>query len=82
MAIRKADLIKYKVQDSGDDPCTECTVTGNSPIVIAGKPYCLWCALRAACGWMETVPGYDRASDLGIFRVPKSRLLYPQHLID
>lgn len=52
MAIRKADLIKYKVQDSGDDPCTECTVTGNSPIVIAGKPYCLWCALRAACEFL------------------------------
>ena len=52
MSIRKADLIKFKVQDSGNDRCESCKIIGNSPIVIAGKFYCLWCTLRAACQFL------------------------------
>lgn len=48
MSIRKADLIKYKVQDSGNDLCLSCHIIGNSPIVIAGKSYCVWCVISAA----------------------------------
>ena len=43
MAIRGKDLIKYMVQDSGNEPRAGCTINRKLDIVVAGKAYCLWC---------------------------------------
>lgn len=34
--------------------------------------------IATGCSWDEHLPGVQRAPDLGIFRVPKSRLIYPE----
>jgi hypothetical protein len=50
--IIASDFREFKVCDGIEDTCSSCAphnpTRPAAPVIIAGKPYCLWCALEVA----------------------------------